>query len=81
METKFTHVRPYISDNGARTSGPSPSERKEIESVIARIAESVISESTFHIASPPGRSIIPYFFAIWGRAGAITALPNAITKV
>jgi len=47
------------------TRGNKPRERKEIESVIARIDESVIS----------------YFFASSGRAGAIKALAKDITKV
>jgi vacuolar-type H+-ATPase subunit D/Vma8 len=50
LEIKFTHFRPYISDNGAMTSGNRPRERKEMESIIARIIESVISSNMFRIS-------------------------------
>jgi hypothetical protein len=39
-----THVRPYISDKGARKSGPNAYEMRKTDSVMARIVGFVISE-------------------------------------
>jgi hypothetical protein len=43
LQINFTHVRPYISDNGAINNGPKATARKDVENVIAKIVEFVIS--------------------------------------
>lgn len=60
-----THVRPYISDIGARKRGPIAKESKKILSVIASIVSLVI----------------PYLIATSGKPGAIMEDANGDTNV
>jgi hypothetical protein len=62
LEMFITHRRPYISDNGAKTRGPSAQARR----YMVRVRAKTVSD------------LMLYFFAISGKPGAMIELARGL---